>query len=474
MNFSSDGKQENVNINNNIQQQINEFPTEREAVEFVCSVLTLNGVRDINPEVFRRGSLGREEVCAKIWKALHDLIIVITLNLKGSNNSQSANDILGQRIDNAWKFIMEKNGSNFKFNTVVFFVLDKLVSFGCPKNFIDNLYKNQNTDGRSLLLALCYVIGKFNILEKHVEQLINRGGEQQQELDIANRKKKRQEEEEIIYNTNNNNVKKNDDDDDIVNNNNNKKKTKMEIDKLKEIILRIKHDIKTYHNVPYLMRQTDYNEEGNNNNNNNNNNETSISDMFSNIPITSLPHVYNEKKNELKFKMCHLKNAHVRYVRAIEKYEVIANQKMTIEDKNLDLTTPLSYGLYIHGRLQKNPKRIERIVKSILLDLNDANYALSCSYVFWKWSNKIIFTNCTDSIIQQCKDRILFKEKERWYMGDEEEDGHYGHKLDHSTTTTTTTCTNNNNGKKQLKIEYVLNHTIQYIEKHLGYDVHFC
>ena len=73
-----------------------------------------------------------------------------------------------------------------------------------PKNFIDNLYKNQNTDGRSLLLALCYVIGKFNILEKHVEQLINRGGEQQQELDIANRKKKRQEEEEIIYNTNNN------------------------------------------------------------------------------------------------------------------------------------------------------------------------------------------------------------------------------------------------------------------------------
>ena len=82
MNFSSDGKQENVNINNNIQQQINEFPTEREAVEFVCSVLTLNGVRDINPEVFRRGSLGREEVCAKIWKALHDLIIVITLNLK--------------------------------------------------------------------------------------------------------------------------------------------------------------------------------------------------------------------------------------------------------------------------------------------------------------------------------------------------------------------------------------------------------
>ena len=58
-------------------------------------------------------------------------------------------------------------------------------------------------------------------------------------------------------------------------------------------------------------------------------------------------------------------------------------------------------------------------------------------------------------------------------MGDEEEDGHYGHKLDHSTTTTTT-CTNNNNGKKQLKIEYVLNHTIQYIEKHLGYDVDFC
>ena len=109
------------------------------------------------------------------------------------------------------------------------------------------------------------------------------------------------------------------------------------------------------------------------------------------------------------------------------------------------------------GDYKKNPKRIERIIKSILLDLNDANYALSCSYVFWKWSNKIIFTNCTDSIIQQCKDRILFKEKERWYMGDEEEDGHYGHKLDHSTTTTTT-CTNNNNGKKQLKIEYVLNH----------------
>ena len=51
---------------------IPQLPSDREAVEYACSVLASNGVRDVNPEIFRRASLGRGDVCAKLWKALHD------------------------------------------------------------------------------------------------------------------------------------------------------------------------------------------------------------------------------------------------------------------------------------------------------------------------------------------------------------------------------------------------------------------
>lgn len=206
-----------------------------------------------------------------------------------------------------------------------------------------------------------------------------------------------------------------------------------------------------------------------NNSNGNSTRPTDEYELISKLPIIALPHVYNEKKKEMKLKMANLKNAHIRYIRGVEKYEVISNQKMVIEDPQLDLTTPLSYGLYIHGRLQKNPKRIERITKCILLDLNDANYALSCSYVFWKWMNEIIFKNCTDDLIQQCKNRILKKERKRWWYNDDENEGIAGINSskfeDHKDKV---------KKKKQLKIDHVLNDTIQYIEKYLRYDVHFC
>ena len=64
-----------------MEDSIPQPPSDREAVEYACSVLASNGVRDVNPEIFRRASLGREDVCAKLWKALHDVIVVVVLNL---------------------------------------------------------------------------------------------------------------------------------------------------------------------------------------------------------------------------------------------------------------------------------------------------------------------------------------------------------------------------------------------------------
>ena len=118
--------------------------------------------------------------------------------------------------------------------------------------------------------------------------------------------------------------------------------------------------------------------------------------------------MYMGKKSELKWNMSNLKNAHIRYARAVEKYEAIAERKMTIEDPVLDLTTPLSYGLYINGRLHKNPMRVERIAKSLLLDLKDANYAMSCACVFGNGSTRLCspiapILCCSNARIEYCR-----------------------------------------------------------------------
>ena len=162
MNFSSDGKQENVNINNNIQQQINEFPTEREAVEFVCSVLTLNGVRDINPEVFRRGSLGREEVCAKIWKALHDLIFIgHSLSVEEDDHSRDSTFVA-----DAWtKLIKEGGREAFSFSDVMATVVYTLRKAGYGRSH------KVEEGSRELCLAILWVCGRFRILEHHLRDL---------------------------------------------------------------------------------------------------------------------------------------------------------------------------------------------------------------------------------------------------------------------------------------------------------------
>ena len=182
--------------------------------------------------------------------------------------------------------------------------------------------------------------------------------------------------------------------------------------------------------------------------------------VFHHAPASALLHMYTGKKSELKWNMSNLKNAHIRYARAVEKYEAIAERKMTIEDPVLDLTTPLSYGLYINGRLHKNPMRVERIAKSLLLDLKDANYAMSCACVFWEWVNKIVFTSCADTVLQQCKDRILSKGKgqmDRW--------GYYDGPWQRQ---------QRGQGTRTLRVAFVLNRAIQYIEEHLGHDVHYC
>ena len=120
----------------------------------------------------------------------------------------------------------------------------------------------------------------------------------------------------------------------------------------------------------------------------------------------------------------------------------------------------LDYGLYINGRLHKNPMRVERIAKSLLLDLKDANYAMSCACVFWEWVNRIVFTHCTDTVLQQCKDRILSKEKKRWTDG--------------AIMAGRGSVSDGGQGTRTLRISFVLNRAIQYIEEHLGHDVHYC
>ena len=400
-----------------MEDSIPQPPSDREAVEYACSVLASNGVRDVNPEIFRRASLGREDVCAKLWKALHDVIVVVVLNLsphQHPGNLLNA-DELGQRIDLAWKRLMEKVGEEFKFGTVVSFVLNKLLSFGCPAIFVRDLHKNQNTDSRSLLLALCYTVAKFSLLEKHAERLADRGGCAVQTETPTSKERPGDAQRSSI-------------------------------------------DAATRRKVPYLMRRTmpgkpsgdalDASVLG------------AKEAVFHHAPASALLHMYMGKKSELKWNMSNLKNAHIRYARAVEKYEAIAERKMTIEDPVLDLTTPLSYGLYINGRLHKNPMRVERIAKSLLLDLKDANYAMSCACVFWEWVNKIVFTNCADTVLQQCKDRILSKEKDRWTDG--------------AIMTGRGSVSNGGQGTRTLRVAFVLNRAIQYIEEHLGHDVHYC
>lgn len=400
-----------------MEDSIPELPSDREAVEYACSVLASNGVRDVNPEIFRRASLGREDVCAKLWKALHDLIVVVVLDLSPQQHPDNASkaDELGQRIDLAWKRLMEKVGGKFKFGTVVSFVLNKLLLFGCPAIFIRDLFKNQNTDSRSLLLALCYTLAKFSLLENHAERLADRGGFDVQTEPSTSKERAGDAQRSSV-------------------------------------------DTATRRKVPYLMRRTV--------------SETPSNDVFDPLalgakeaefhhaPASALLHMYMGKKSELKWSMSKLKNAHIRYARAVEKYEAIAEQKMTIEDPVLDLTTPLSYGLYINGRLHKNPMRVERIAKSLLLDLKDANHAMSCACVFWEWVNKIVFTHCTDTVLQQCKDRILSKEKDRWADG--------------AVMAGRGSVSGGAQDNRTLRVAFVLNRAIRYIEEHLGHDVHYC
>ena len=67
-------------------------------------------------------------------------------------------DELGQRIDLV-KRLMEKVGEEFKFGTVVSFVLNKLLSFGCPPFLSATCTRTKMRFKK--VSALCYTVAKL-------------------------------------------------------------------------------------------------------------------------------------------------------------------------------------------------------------------------------------------------------------------------------------------------------------------------
>ena len=326
--------------------------TDREAVEFACFVLAELGIEGLNAEIFRRASIGRgEDICPVLWKALHDILILHTkthfallyplppeahVGQKGRAHNNGMK--VASRLRSAWASIVESGSQPFKFSTVVSYVRDQLVLLGCPEEFVGSLVDKDgnNDDSRGLLLALCFCIAKFSILEEYTLSLYTAEPVAKQVP-----KRVRADQAEV------------------------RRKEEVEIKKDRLFWKRVPLPFRTHHAVNVEVADE-------------------RSTNFSNVRPNDFPAVYENVRRELRDSMCSVRNAYARLGRALDSVSAIS-AGYTKQDPYLELNSPLALGLFVHSLQTKSPKRVDRMMKVLLANCRAGNHAMNLSIQFWRW-----------------------------------------------------------------------------------------
>ena len=318
-------------------------PTGKEAVQFVCKVLHIHGITSVNPEVFRRASCGKADMCPALWKALHDLLL---LELLGRDEALAAQENTKEMLSEAWRLVVGKNGSRkFHFDSVVYFVCDNLIEIGYPFDQVRELVgqdKDSDDDAHGLLLALCFCIAKFCIVERYVLiEIYGRSPAPASGASPGAKDAKKQHKNELAF------------------------------------WGRLPLPFRDTYSVDLKAEKAPFR-----------GGSLSGSIEWKSMKALELPSAYETVQKQLRDTMCAARNAYVRLGRALGTFEKY-NATVVSADPHLKLESPLALALFLYGRHHRSPRRVDSAIDGLVRNCKDGNRAMALSMGFWDWCSRV-------------------------------------------------------------------------------------